>query len=135
MLNSAVIQVSIECSFEKAYAFLSDPLNYPRLSPIPDVVLEPVAGDPRAFIVELPDGRGKIRFSPANGYGVLDYTVADLATGSERTTPVRLVPNQDGSELLMLLFQRPEADDARFASDVEWVRNDLIAIKSLLEAL
>jgi hypothetical protein len=135
MLKATIIQISIACPYDRAYAFLSDPLNYPRVSPMPGVTMEPADDEGLAFVVELPNGRATLRYTEPNPYGVLDYTVIDLSTKVERTTPLRLVRNDDGCELVMVFFQRTWVDDQRFASDVDWTRNDLQSIKSLLEAL
>ena len=135
MLNSTIIQVSIACPYDKAYAFLSDPANYPRLSPMPGVVPDLESVDGLTFVVDLPTGRARLSYTAPNPHGVLDYTITDLSTHVERTTPLRLMPNQEGCELVMLLFQRSWVDNERYASDIEWTRNDLDSIKSLLEAL
>lgn len=136
MLNSAVIKVPIQIPYEKAYAFLSDPKNYRVLSPIPDVVVEDISEDGRTFTVELPRGKRRLRYSPVNPFGVLDYAVFDMAGNPEGpTVGLRLIPNEDGCELLMVFFQRPGVDDAKFASDLEWTTNDLKSFRALLEAL
>ena len=46
---------------------------------------------------------------------------------------MRVMPNGQGSEVMLVLFRRPEMDDATFARDAGLMQNDLWALKALLE--
>jgi len=46
---------------------------------------------------------------------------------------MRVMPNGEGSEVMLVLFRQPEMDDAAFARDAELMQNDLRALKALLE--
>ena len=48
-------------------------------------------------------------------------------------TPVRLVANNGGCELLLLWLQRDGVSDEKFRSDAEWVQSDIQRLKTLLE--
>ena len=64
---------------------------------------------------------------------MLDYQVFGLDEDSGPTTPVRLIANEEGCELVMIWFQRPGRSDEAFKSDAEWVASDLNRLKALLE--
>jgi hypothetical protein len=129
---SQVIKVAIERSYPDVYAFLSDPLNFAKWAAVPNSDMEPLDGGD--WLVELPGGRMPIRFAPRNNFGVLDYQVfpEGVARGGP-ITPVRLVANAEGCELILVWFQRPGVTDERFRSDAEWVGSDLQRLKALLE--
>jgi len=131
--KSELIQVSIERAYHEAYAILAEPRNYPLWSPVAEALFEPVGTDGLSYRVELPRGVRILRFSAPNPYGVLDYMV--IAEGEERgpVTASRLVPNEDGCELIVILFQRDDQTDEKFRSDVEWARADFNAIKLVIE--
>ena len=48
--------------------------------------------------------------------------------------PMRVISNGIGSEVLFTLFRLSDTSDEKFAEDAEWVKRDLNALKSLLEA-
>jgi hypothetical protein len=48
---------------------------------------------------------------------------------------MRVLANASGSELVMVLFQAPEASTEQFERDVQAVRDDLARIKTVAEAL
>ena len=47
--------------------------------------------------------------------------------------PMRVFPNNDGSELVFTLYRRPEMSDQEFAEDAKAVEKDLAKLKTLLE--
>ena len=132
MLASEVVKVSINRPFHEVYDFLADPLNFTRWASIPDATMEPLDGGD--WLVDLPRGRMAIRFAPRNNFGVLDYQTFPEGAGGGPVTPVRLVPNGAGCELVLVWFQRPDVPDERFKSDTEWVASDLQRLKALLES-
>lgn len=133
MRNSVVVQVSINRRYHEAYAILADPQNYPLWSPVAETIFEPVGDDGLSYLVELPRGRRILRYSPPNQYGVLDYMVIEEGKDRGPVTSLRLVPNEDGCELFVVFFQRPDQSDEQFASDVEWARADFNAVKLVVE--
>ena len=52
---------------------------------------------------------------------------------TERHNPVRVFPNNDGSELIFTLYRRPDVSDQEFAEDAKSVERDLAKLKILLE--
>ena len=47
--------------------------------------------------------------------------------------PMRVFPNNDGSELAFTLYRRPGVSDQEFAEDAKAVEKDLAKLKTLLE--
>jgi hypothetical protein len=75
----------------------------------------------------------RVRFTAPNPYGVLDHHVITPA-GAEIYTPLRVIANGAGSEIIFTLFRQPGMSDEKFAADADWVRRDLGMLKRLLEA-
>src|SRR5215467_12877795 len=123
------LSVSIDLESQAVYAFTSNPENLPRwASGLGQGVKR--AGEHWEVITE--QGTVGLRFAPHNAYGVLDHTVV-LADGTEVYVPMRVVPNGQGSEVMLVLFRQPEMDDATFDRDAGLIQNDLSALKALLE--
>ena len=133
MFASEVIKVSILRPFADVYEFLADPLNFRTWAANPDTDMEPLDGGD--WLVELPTGRMAIRFAPRNTFGVLDYQVFEPGQNGGPITPVRLIANGEGCELVMVWMQRPGTPIERFKSDAEWVASDLARLKTLLETV
>ena len=77
-------------------------------------------------------GKVKVEFAEKNQFGVLDHEVA-LPSGIKVYNPMRVFPNDDGSELVFSLYRRPNVSDQEFAEDVKSVEKDLAKLKTLLE--
>lgn len=131
MLSSHVIKVSIDRTYDDVYEFLVDPLNFAKWAANPGSVMEPL--DDLKWLVEVPGGKRIIRFTRRNEFGILDYEAFPMGQEGGPSTPVRLVRNGDGCELLLVWVQRPGVTDERFKSDVEWVASDLQRLKVLME--
>jgi hypothetical protein len=87
---------------------------------------------PYAWIAEAPMGRVKVKFAEKNQFGVLDRDVI-LPSGVKVYNPMRVLPNNDGSELVFTLYRRPDVSDQEFAEDANSVEKDLAKLKTLLE--
>ena len=131
MLASEVITVSIRRPYAQVHEFLSDRANFTRWASLPDSILEPLGGED--WLVDLPSGRRIIRFSPRNPYGIFDYQTFPPGEDGGPTTPVRLVPNEEGADLMLVWFRRAGVTDGQFQSEVEWAQSDLQRLKTLLE--
>jgi hypothetical protein len=47
---------------------------------------------------------------------------------------MRVMPNEEGTELTFTFYQRPGMDDDAFASAIEWITTDFLTLKTLLES-
>ena len=132
MRRSHTLTFQIECPYEAAYRFLADPRNYGEWAAVDKGSYRPVGdGD---WMADTPfGGLRHFRFTPPNAFGVLDHAV--FIPGEPLLyTPMRLIPNDDGSELQFTFFQRPGMSDEQFDSALEWITTDFLTLKSVLEA-
>lgn len=84
------------------------------------------------WIAESQMGTVKVRFVEKNKFGILDHDVM-LPSGENIYNPMRVFPNNDGSELVFTLYQRLGMSDQMFDEDAEIVRQDLERLKNVLE--
>jgi len=133
MLNSVVVTVSIARPYADVYSFCADPLNFGRWNSLPDAPMEALGG--YQYLVDLPQGRRVMRFMPVNDFGVLDYQVYQRGETAGPTRPLRLIPNEEGTDLQMTWLQQPGVADEQFRSEVEWLRSDLLRLKTFLETV
>ncbi|MCC6073622.1 SRPBCC family protein [Pseudomonas sp. GCM10022188] len=138
MLQSArILTIGIDRPLSEVAAFLAEPRNFPSwasgladgLEPAADSSLLPQAGS--EWLASTPHGCLRIRFSPANPYGVADHWV-ELEDGRVIYVPLRVVANGDGSTVALTLFHRPDMDAESFAADCDWVRRDLLTLRQVL---
>jgi len=127
--KSQHISVSINRSADQIYEFASNPGNLPKWAAGLSGSIKNVNGD---WIAESPMGRVKIKFADKNKFGILDHDVT-LPSGAKVYNPMRVFPNNDGSELIFTLYGRPGMSDQMFAEDAEAVARDLEKLKTLLE--
>ena len=84
------------------------------------------------WIAEAPMGRVKVNYAEKNKFGILDHDVT-LSSGAKIFNPMRVFPNNDGSEVVFTLYRRPEMTDQNFVEDAESVARDLKKLAILLE--
>lgn len=135
MLPSQTLGISIACSPSKAYEFIRDPRNLPQWANGLCASVRPSGEDDSAgvdWIAETPHGPVGLSFVERNAFGVLDHYVSP-SPGVQIYVPLRVLPNQGGSEVIFTLFRQPDMTDQRFADDADMVRRDLNALKQILE--
>ena len=135
--QSRTLSIAIEASVDTVARFLTEPSNYPLwASGLSDsLMIAPDQGAPgtgREWLANGPSGSVRIRFSPANPFGVADHWVT-LAQGMTVYVPLRTIANGDGAEVMLTLFHQPDMDEARFDADCEWVQRDLATLKRVME--
>ena len=123
------ISVSIDRSAAQVYEFASNPENLPKWAAGLSGSIKKVNEE---WIAEAPMGRVKVKFAEKNQFGVLDHDVT-LPSGVKVYNPMRVFPNNDGSELIFSLYRRPNMSDRESAEDVKSVEKDLAKLKALLE--
>ncbi len=124
-----VITTSIGRDWRDVYAFAGAPENLPLWAA---GLASGVRRDGADLIADSPSGFVRVRFVPANDYGVLDHTVT-LPDGTEVYVPLRVVANGSGAEVIFTLYQLAHMSDADLARDAEMVETDLATLKGLLE--
>lgn len=132
MRRSHTISLYIDYPYEAAYRFLVDPANYGEWAAVDKDSYRPVA-DGVWEGVTIFGGLRHFLFTPANGFGVLDHAVF-VPGETPLWTPMRVTPNEEGTELNFTFYQRPTMSAEQFASAIEWVTTDFLTLKTLLEA-
>ena len=57
----------------------------------------------------------------------------NFTSGVKVYNPMRVFPNNDGSELVFTLYRRPDMSDQEFAEDAKSVEKDLAKLKTCLK--
>jgi hypothetical protein len=132
MLNSRTFGIPIARPADEVFEFLIEPTNFAKWAFVGDTQMRHLSG--RDWQVETSVGTRILRFAEWNGYGILDHF--SLLTPDDTPHPIamRVIANEGGTELAYTCFQRPDMTDEQWASMIEWVTADLLALKSLLEA-
>ncbi len=128
--RSAVVHTSILAPPDDVIAFLSDLENWKTWAPWIHSIAR-LSG--RHWKLETEAGPMSVHFVEPNSLGVLDHEVT-LASGITVLNAMRVVPNGDGSELVMVLFQSPTVSTEDFDRDVHAVTDDLARLKPAAEA-
>jgi hypothetical protein len=63
-------------------------------------------------------GTVKVKFTETNKFGVLDHEVT-LAPGIKFYNPMRILPNNDGREVIFTLYRQADMSDQQFADDAD----------------
>lgn len=129
VLEARLIGIAVDCPMEEAYAFASRPENFPKWAAGMSTSLRRDGDEWRA---ETPLGEATVRFSPANGFGVLDHWVM-LPGKPVVHIPLRMIENGTGTQVVFTLFRQPGMSDEDFDQDTAMVETDLAALRQLLE--
>jgi hypothetical protein len=130
MFKSRTISIPIYRSYEEVYDFLAEPRNFPSWAS--NLGADFVQIGENDWATTTRSGRVILRFAPRNAFGILDHQVF-VEGKTPLTTPMRLIENDEGCEIIYTQFQRPGMSEEGFASEVEWVTSDFEALRSLLE--
>jgi hypothetical protein len=129
MLESCTLSICIGRPWKDVYEAIWRPETFPKwASGLSKSSLEK---DGEMWRAEGPEGVVRIRFTGHNPFGVMDHYV-DTGSGVLIYIPLRVIANADGAEVLLTLFRQPEMSDEKFLADAEWVKRDLLALKTLL---
>ncbi|WP_261129867.1 hypothetical protein [Bacillus sp. Marseille-Q3570] len=129
LLNSKTLSISIDCSVNKAYDFISNPENLPQWS-----FFKSVKKVNDQWIAETGDGPVNIRFVDQNEFGIVDHFVTPSPDESIMM-PMRVIPNSTGCEVIFTVFQQPMMSEGQFNEDLDQVQQDLETLKQLLERM
>jgi hypothetical protein len=128
--ESHLIHFTLTRSVAEVYAYVSKPQNFAQWA----AVVGPMRQvGPLEWKAEMAFGMRIVRFTEPNPYGVLDHAI--YKEGDEPVVmPMRVTANGDGCDLIFVFFRRDGMTDEQFASGVEWVNADFLALRSILEA-
>jgi hypothetical protein len=115
--------------FQAVYDYVAEPTHITDWAPGLGKSIERVGAE---WIVDSPMGRISVTFAPPNDFGVVDHEVT-LPTGETIHNPVRVLPHDDGSEIVFTLRRQPGMSDEEFDRDMNAVLADLDTLKRILE--
>ena len=129
MTPSLHLSVSIDRPAAEVYAYARDPANLPAWAAGLAGGIALVNGE---WVADSPMGRVVVRFAEVNPFGVLDHDVT-LPDGTVVRNPMRVVPNDGGSEITVTLFRRTGLTEGEFRSDARQIAEDLDRLARLLD--
>ncbi|WP_022900051.1 polyketide cyclase [Humibacter albus] len=120
---------SIRRSAEAVSAFAGDPANLPQWAA---GLSTGIRRDGDRWVTDSPMGEVEVEFVGPVELGVLDHDVR-MPDGTVVHNPLRVLRNDEGSEVVFTLYRRPGVTDEDFAQDAELVRQDLARLRDVLE--
>lgn len=130
MRNARTVSVSIFRDARETYDFIRTASQLATWAS----GLGAVTGEANGEIqIETPSGPGTLRFAPENPFGVLDHDIT-LASGVRTHVPMRVLPNDDGCEVMITIFQPEDMTEREFSRDANWVKRDLESLREALES-
>lgn len=129
IVRSAIKCTDIAATPDKVYAFLSDPLNWPEYAVVNLRSVSP--GHDGWFKAVTKFGEGEIKVEGVKEFGILDHIWKD----PQATWRVyaRVVPNAEGSTVMMTLFQPSVMTDQQFDEAMKEMDTEMAKLKEILE--
>ncbi len=129
IVRSAIKSADIQATPEKVYAFLADPLNWPQYAVVNLRSVSP--GQNGWFKAVTKFGEGELRVNGVKEFGLFDHVWKDM----QATWQVygRVVPNGDGSTVMMTLFKPPVMSDELFDHSMKEMDVEMAKLKEILE--
>lgn len=127
--RSAIKSTDIQAPPETVYAFLSDPMNWPQYAVVNLLSVSP--GQDGWFKAVTKFGEGELKVNGVKELGLFDHVWKD----PQATWQVysRVVPNGDGSTVMMTLFKPPAMSDQQFDHSMEEMDIEMAKLKEILE--
>ena len=79
-----------------------------------------------------PYGKSKVKFNQNRSLGILDHQYVD--EDSSWNIPMRIIPNGDFSEVIIILKKPEELTDTQFDERVEKINNIATSMKKILDS-
>jgi len=124
------VSVSINVKPKVVYDFVSDLNNWKQFSDFGKDIEKIEEG---TWIFHTSQGDVTV-LTHFDAEKLLLDTTCILASGEEQFIPYRVVPNGDGSELIMTNFQGKTSSDKDYAEQLKWMKDELNNIKAILES-
>ena len=93
---------------------------------------EGIRNDAGRWITDSPMGEVEVSFRPGIEFGILDHDVI-FPDGTTVHNPLRVLHNDDVSEVVFTVYRLPDVSEEEFARDAEAVRKDLERLRDVLE--
>ncbi|HWL59560.1 MAG TPA: SRPBCC family protein [Microbacteriaceae bacterium] len=111
-------------------AFAGNPANLPRWA---SGLSSGIRQEGDRWVTDSPMGRVEVAFTGPIEHGVLDHDVT-LPDGTVFVNPLRVLPNDGGSEVVFTLYHLPGVATEEFERDTELIRADLERLRAVLES-
>lgn len=131
MMKSNTISISIKRDHKTVYEFISNLENLPRWASSTFPSIKEINGE---WLIDTPQGQNKVKLAERNDFGILDHYVK-LPSGVEVYIPMRVVKNNDGSEVMVTVFQTTEMTNEVYEEDLQTVKKDLNHLKTVIEEI
>ena len=128
--RSAIKSVDIQTPFERAFGFLSNPMNWPLYAVVNLRSVKP--GDNGWFKIVSKYGEGEIKLSPVKELGICDHQWRDPR--ASWTVPLRIVANGDGVTVMMTFFQPPAMTNQQFDQAMGQMDIEMNKLREILES-
>jgi len=127
--RSAIKSTDIQAPPEKVYAFLVDPMNWPQYAVVNLRSVSP--GHNGWFKAVTKFGEGELKVNGVKDLGLFDHIWKD----PQATWQVysRVVPNGEGSTVMMTLFKPPAMSDQQFDQSMKEMDIEMAKLKEILE--
>ena len=127
--RSTIKSVDIAATTEKVYTFLSNALNWPQYAVVNLKTVSP--GQDGWFKAVTKFGEGEIKIHGVKELGVIDHIWRD----PQATWKVfaRVVPNGEGSTVMITLFQPAVMNDAQFDHAMAEMEIEMAKLKEIME--
>ncbi len=127
--RSRTKSVDISAPVAKVFAFLADPLNWPRYAVVN--LRAVAAGEGGWYKATTKFGEGEIKVQPISELGILDHVWRDPQASWQ--VNCRAVPNGSGATVMMTFFQPPAMSDAQFDAAMAEIDIELNTLQRVLE--
>lgn len=121
--------VDIQAAPSAVYAFLADPMNWPRYAVVNLRSVSPGHDGWCKAVTKF--GEGEIKVNGVEEFGVLDHVWRDPQ--AEWKVYSRVIPNGEGSTFMMTLFQPPVMNDQQFDQAMKEMNIEIAKLKEVLE--
>lgn len=130
MYPSTIISISIHRPFQPVYDFLSQPKNFVHWASGLGKMVQENNGQ---WVAETEQGLVTLLFTDRNPYGIVDHYVIP-PTGDAVYVPLRVIANDGSADVQLTLFKTHDMSDEHYTRDKQWIKKDLQALKTYLEA-
>lgn len=127
MLSSHTLSLAIHRNWVDLYETIWKPEFFPKWTS----GLGRLEPDGNGWKGRGPQGAVKVRFTEHNPFCIMDHYI-DSGYSKEIFVPMRIVANEEGSQVLLTIFRQPLLSDEKFTQELESVKRDLQALHTLL---
>lgn len=128
-MRAATRSISIACPPDQVFDFVAHPANLPLWSRSFCLSVWQEHGQ---WWVETPQGPIRIRIATHRQLRIADQFL-NPAPGVEVMIPTRVVPNEQGSEFILTLFQPDSLSEDEYQQEVSLIEHELTLLKDILE--